>query len=316
MGRHCCVRGCSTGVSLPSHTFPKDTIMLNKWKKAVYSEKIEGLTNEQLRKCVVCYKHFADTDYEAMYRLRRLKPGVVPSLCLPNNGNNNNEVNNAYGNGKTGDNNIEASVRKFKIETIDTCKTDKIEDIQIIEIIEEQPEIETKIEQSDTSIIDLMNNSTPIKNNSSVCNSTPVSNSILVNNDIPVNNTSTNNCTLVNKDSLELESKNSTSSLLDIHSLLQKKCFHKFTPKMWKLYKLSCILRKKQEVVIKRQLSFRERIKQAKQYSKSAALEKLLSSLTPVQQTFLEMQIRTTKHVSKVCNWNIIYYKKILTYDD
>ncbi|EGI62815.1 THAP domain-containing protein 9, partial [Acromyrmex echinatior] len=82
MGRHCCVLGCSTGVSLPSHMFPKDVIMMNKWKKAIYSEKIQDLTDEQLRKCVVCYRHFADSDYEAMYRLRRLKPGVIPSLYL------------------------------------------------------------------------------------------------------------------------------------------------------------------------------------------------------------------------------------------
>jgi len=117
----------------------------------------------------------------------------------------------------------------------------------------------------------------------------------------------------MNKNSLKLgPSSPKNSSLLDLHNLLHGKCFHKFTPKMWKLYKLSCILKKKQEVIIKKQLSFRERIKQAKQCSKSAAIEKLLSSLTPDEQMFLQMQIRATKYAAKVCKWNI---NKICTYD-
>lgn len=273
MGRHCCVWGCSTGVNLPSHTFPKDVIMMNKWKRAVHSEKIQGLTNEQLRKCVVCYRHFADTDYEPMYRLRRLKPGVVPSLYLSNNGDNNNEVSNSHGSEKTGDNNnTTVSTRESESKIIDA--TDEVEEIEIIEIIEEEP-VEAQVESQVT----------------------------------PTNN-SMNNSTSTNKDSLEsLEPsspKNSTSNLLDLHTLLHGKHFHKFTPKMWKLYKLSCILRKKQELVVKRQLSFRERINKAKQYSKSVAIEKLLSSLTPVQQTFLQMQIKTTKYAPKVHIWNTI----------
>lgn len=253
MGRHCCVLGCSTGVNLPSHTFPKDVIMMNRWKRAVYSEKLRDLTDEQLRKCVVCYRHFADTDYEAMYRLRRLKPGVVPSLYLPNTGNNN-ETSNSHNRETTSDNN---NIEKTASKTIDMSSTDQVEEIEIIEIIEETP-VEVKVEPQN----------------------------------IPAD-----------KDSLEPKPpspKSSTVSLLDLHTLLHGKYFHKFTPKMWKLYKLSCLLRKKQEVVLKRQLSFRERMKQARQYSKSAAIEKLLSSLTPVQQTFLQMQINATKYAPKV----------------
>lgn len=260
MGRHCCVLGCSTGVNLPSHTFPKDVIMMDKWKKAVYSERIRDLNDEQLRKCVVCYRHFADSDYEAMYRLRRLKPGVIPSLYLPNNDNdndNNNEANNSN-NSEISDNNTETTVstRESENKTVHANTTVEENEMEIEITEEKEPVVE-------------------------VSQSTPI-----------------------NKNSLELEPsspKNSTSSLLDLHTLLHGRYFHKFTPKMWKLYKLSCILRKKQEVVIKRQLSFRERIKQAKQYSKSTAIEKLLSSLTPVQQTFLQMQIRATKYAPKVC---------------
>lgn len=283
MGRTCCVLGCSSGVYLPSHAFPKDVVMMNKWKKAVYSEKIRDLTDEQLRKCVICYRHFADTDYEPIYRLRRLKSGVVPSLYLPNNGNNNNETNSGNDREINNDNNnietIENTI-KSESETVDTSATDQVEEIEIIEIIEEKHMEEVDRHNKEES------------------------QSILIN-----NNTS------INEDPLKLEPspKNSTSSLLDLHTLLHGKCFHKFTPKMWKLYRLSCILKKKQEAVVKRQLSFRERIKQAKQYSKSAAIEKLLSSLTPVQQTFLQLQIKTTKYAPKVHKWNtILCYNKII----
>lgn len=253
MGRHCCVSGCSTGVNLPSHTFPKDVTMMNKWKKAVYSENIRELTDEQLRKCVVCYRHFADSDYEAIYRLRRLKPGVVPSLYLPDNGNNNSETDNSNNNTETN-----ATIRES--ETMDTNTTVHMEEIEIIEIIEEEEDV---VQVSQSTI-------TPINDPPEDPPKSPLA-------------------------------KNTTRNLLDLHTVLQGKHFHKFTPKMWKLYKLSCILRKKQEIVVKRQLSFRERIRQAKQYSKSPAIEKLLSSLTPVERAFLQMQIKATRYAPKVC---------------
>lgn len=261
MGRHCCVLGCSTGVGLPSHTFPKDAVMMSKWREAIHSEKIRDMTDEQLRKCVVCYRHFPESDYEAMYRLRRLKPGVVPSLYLPNGGNNNNETSNSNDGETNNDNNNTetrtysiVSTRESKSKTTDAAAIDQLEEIiEIIEIKEKPPAVEE------------------------VPQGTPME-----------------------RDPLESEPpspKDSPSNLLDMQNLLHEKCFHKFTPKMWKLYKLSCILRRKQEVVVKKQLSFRERIRQAKQCSKSAAVEKLLSSLTPVEQTFLQMQIRSLKHV-------------------
>lgn len=257
MGRHCCVSGCSTGVNLPSHMFPKDVTMMNKWKKAIYSDNIRDLTDEQLRKCVVCYRHFADSDYEATYRLRRLKPGVIPSLYLPDNGNNNSKKENS-------NNNTEENATMKEPETIDTNTTDHMEEIEIIEIIEEEESSIKKVSQSTI--------------NSPINEDSPKS---------PL-------------------AKNTTYDLLDLHAVLLGKHFHKFTPKMWKLYKLSCILRKKQEIVVKRQLSFRERVRQARQYSKTPAIGKLLSSLTPVEQTFLQMQIKTTRYAPKVCKRKII----------
>lgn len=50
----------------------------------IYSEKIQHLTDEQISKCAVCYRHFADDDYLVTFRVRKLKRGIVPSLNLPN----------------------------------------------------------------------------------------------------------------------------------------------------------------------------------------------------------------------------------------
>lgn len=461
MGRHCCVLGCNTAVNLPSHMFPKDVNMMNKWKKAVYSKNIKDLSDEELRKYVVCYKHFADDDYDAMYRLRRLKPGVVPSLHLNNdndikeannsisnsseinndikvantissdsskinndmketnknseinNGNNNNMVNES--NNKSDINNdnndIEANVtvRKFEIKNL----TDP-EEFEIIEITEDAQSLKeskdikcsetinslkvkindaltvirpvTKIPTANILVTTIQTTTSPVFKTvsantprirtsaasipatkiSTASSSTasfpiastlatgttaimiPIANSskasIPITNKIPISkittaSTSTSRISIANStitstsitSSLtsssattsapitsstvissptvntsihetcsELKEKNSMLNMLDVHTALEEKHFHKFTPKMWKLYKLSCILRKKQEAVVKRKLSFRERIRQAKQYSKSPAIEKLLSSLTPVQRTFLEMQIKATDYAPKV----------------
>lgn len=84
MGRACCVLGCSSGGDAPSHQIPKNPELFKKWKSMIYSEKIQHLTDEQISKCAVCYRHFADDDYLLTYRVRKLKRGVAPSLNLPN----------------------------------------------------------------------------------------------------------------------------------------------------------------------------------------------------------------------------------------
>lgn len=243
MGRNCCVLGCSSGVHLPFHTFPKDLNMANRWKNAIYSKKIEHLNDEQIRKCIVCYRHFIDSDYETTYRLRRLKPGVVPSINLPNNGNNNCES---------------VSVKEIEIEIPHTSTSTLCKEIEI-----------------------LKDEEFPVETSQNINNS--------LNEDVPVAGPSS--------------PKISSYCLLDKHM----KYFHKFTPKMWKLYRITCVLKKKQEIIAKRQLSFRQRIRQAKQYSKSSAIEKLLSSLTPAQRTFIQTQIKTSKYAPKVCIYIHIY---------
>jgi len=84
MGRACCVLGCPSGGDVPSHQIPKNPALFQKWKSMIYSEKIQHLTDEQISKCAVCYRHFADDDYLITFRVRKLKRGVAPSLNLPN----------------------------------------------------------------------------------------------------------------------------------------------------------------------------------------------------------------------------------------
>jgi len=84
MGRACCVLGCPSGGDVPSHQIPKNPTLFQKWKSMIYSEKIQHLTDEQISKCAVCYRHFADDDYLVTFRVRKLKRGIAPSLNLPN----------------------------------------------------------------------------------------------------------------------------------------------------------------------------------------------------------------------------------------
>lgn len=84
MGRACCVLGCPSGGDAPSHQIPKNPALFQKWKSMIYSEKIKHLTDEQISKCAVCYRHFADDDYLVTFRVRKLKRGIAPSLNLPN----------------------------------------------------------------------------------------------------------------------------------------------------------------------------------------------------------------------------------------
>lgn len=85
MGRACCVLGCPSGGNVPSHQFPKDPVLAHKWRTMIYSEKVKHLTDEQIKRCAVCYRHFTDDDYLVTYKVRKLKRGVTPSLNLPNN---------------------------------------------------------------------------------------------------------------------------------------------------------------------------------------------------------------------------------------
>lgn len=75
--------GCPSGADAPSHQIPKNPALFNKWKSMIFSEKIQHMTDEQISKCVVCYRHFANDDYLVTFRVRKLKRGIAPSLNLP-----------------------------------------------------------------------------------------------------------------------------------------------------------------------------------------------------------------------------------------
>lgn len=76
--------GCrSSSNEVPVHYFPKDAAKFELWKAAVFSEKIQGLSNNALRKMNICHRHFKEEDYFVGLRRRKLKPGVVPTLHLP-----------------------------------------------------------------------------------------------------------------------------------------------------------------------------------------------------------------------------------------
>ncbi|KAJ1522441.1 hypothetical protein ONE63_001631 [Megalurothrips usitatus] len=81
--RHnCCVPQCSAVKTEGNHLHqvPKDEALLRKWKIAIK-------TGKPLHpKMTVCSKHFLDSDYiisQGTGKLRRLKPGSVPSQHLP-----------------------------------------------------------------------------------------------------------------------------------------------------------------------------------------------------------------------------------------
>ncbi|XP_043686154.1 uncharacterized protein LOC122637820 isoform X1 [Vespula pensylvanica] len=83
MVRACCVLGCPSGVKVPSHRFPGNPKMFIAWKIALPSLKRNILNDEELKKCMVCYLHFKDTDYVTMdYKYRKLRPDIVPSINL------------------------------------------------------------------------------------------------------------------------------------------------------------------------------------------------------------------------------------------
>lgn len=314
MGKHCCVKDCTTKVQLPSHFFPKDVILVNKWKKAINSEDIEGLTYEELRKCVVCYRHFADNDYEAMYRLRRLKPGVIPSVHLPKHSNNNSEIsrdNNSETSNSKNSNikfNIEQSTEnvtatEFKME----ITTDTVESMEIVEIIDEQQSL-TEVLQSTNDLLN-GNPSTSSPPELKLSELIFQKAEFLELKHVGLLESGIQEAILPEQKlseacSSKLESCSSSNStrLLELHNMIQGKHFDKSTSKISNLYRLCCMLQKKQEVIAKRQLSFHERIKQAKRYSKKPIIEKLLASLTPIQQTFLQKHIKVTKYAPKVCN--------------
>ncbi|KAG0415059.1 hypothetical protein HPB47_007779, partial [Ixodes persulcatus] len=69
-------QGKTPGVSY--HQFPSDEELCSKWKKNVSRENL--VINDKSASTVVCSKHFTENDYVPGYRIRKLRPGVVPMV--------------------------------------------------------------------------------------------------------------------------------------------------------------------------------------------------------------------------------------------
>lgn len=77
MVRACCVLNCTTISTMPSHVFPKNSKISDKWLANLI---LKSYKEDELHKLRVCYKHFKDTDYTLSFKLRKLNPTAVPYM--------------------------------------------------------------------------------------------------------------------------------------------------------------------------------------------------------------------------------------------
>lgn len=79
---YCCIRHCklqssrTKGVSF--HRFPSDAELVNKWLKNILRESM--VVNDKSASTVVRSRHFLSTDYVPGCRIRKLLPGLVPTV--------------------------------------------------------------------------------------------------------------------------------------------------------------------------------------------------------------------------------------------
>ncbi|XP_077279072.1 uncharacterized protein LOC143906696 [Temnothorax americanus] len=77
MVRACCVLNCTSTGTMPSHTFPKNPEMRDKWMANLV---LKPHKEDDICKLRVCYKHFKETDYTGSCTLRRLVRAAVPFM--------------------------------------------------------------------------------------------------------------------------------------------------------------------------------------------------------------------------------------------
>lgn len=77
MVRACCVLNCTSTGTMPSHTFPKNVEMREKWMTNL---TLKPYKKTEISKLRVCYKHFKETDYTGS-QLRRLIRAAVPHMA-------------------------------------------------------------------------------------------------------------------------------------------------------------------------------------------------------------------------------------------
>ncbi|KYN12734.1 hypothetical protein ALC57_15093 [Trachymyrmex cornetzi] len=69
MVRACSVFNCTSTGIMPSHTFPINTKIREKWMKSLI---LKPYKENEINKLRVCYKHFKENDYTGSPKLRRL----------------------------------------------------------------------------------------------------------------------------------------------------------------------------------------------------------------------------------------------------
>ncbi|XP_036151102.1 uncharacterized protein LOC118648796 [Monomorium pharaonis] len=79
MVRACCVPGCTSGVQVPSHKFPRSPSKFKLWLKALHLSENIILEKDKFR---ICHKHFAENAYIFTLNRKRLKHDAVPTLNL------------------------------------------------------------------------------------------------------------------------------------------------------------------------------------------------------------------------------------------
>ncbi|KYN17824.1 hypothetical protein ALC57_09900 [Trachymyrmex cornetzi] len=77
MVRACSVFNCTSTGIMPSHTFPINTKIREKWMKSLI---LKPYKENEINKLRVCYKHFKESDYTGSPKLRRLIRTAVPFM--------------------------------------------------------------------------------------------------------------------------------------------------------------------------------------------------------------------------------------------
>ncbi|XP_072748462.1 uncharacterized protein [Anoplolepis gracilipes] len=291
MGRACCVLGCPSGGDAPSHQIPKNPTLFQKWKNMIYSEKIQHLTDEQISKCAVCYRHFADDDYLVTFRVRKLKRGIAPSLNLPNKLATNNCKSSIITTQTETDldtgmflENLETESQEAEMEVTESQEAEtELPEIVLFEDLPEEPYFRKQLQKLSSdkhSIKQILPDKHNIKQIS------------LDKHNIKQTISSDKH----NIKQTSLDKRNIKQILLDKHNMKQSN----LTEEAFKLYCKRRALRRKQRKLMTMKFELLRFKKQAEQYEKTPTIQKLLSSLTPAEIALVKAKIRMSRYSPRV----------------
>ncbi|XP_025992414.1 putative mediator of RNA polymerase II transcription subunit 26 [Solenopsis invicta] len=77
MVRACCVLNCTSKKNMPSHIFPTNVHMREKWLKSLI---LKPYKENEISKLRICYEHFKESDYTGTSKYRRLNRSAVPFM--------------------------------------------------------------------------------------------------------------------------------------------------------------------------------------------------------------------------------------------